>query len=122
MVNSNDFEEILNEVFDELIKEYSCIDLLKYKEELLYAFHNEEKNKSQNIYNIIKPKNHIINHDTYEINKCDIITNNNEYIDINFYESLDKPFNELYEKYGWNSHIMRKKNILLKFYDNKKCL
>ena len=119
MVNSNDFELLLDEVFDELVKEYSYNDILKYKKELLYVFYNEEKNKSQIIYNMIKPKNHIINQETYEVKDSDDINELYELNELNFYETLDKPFNELYEKYGWNNNIMKKKNILLKFYNNK---
>lgn len=122
MVNSNDFEALFDEVFDELIKEYSYNDILKYKDEILYAFHNEKKIKSQTIYNMIKPKNHIINYDINDIQNIDNDIQSQELLDINFYECLDKPFNELYEKYGWNINIMKKKNKLLQYYNSNNIL
>jgi len=53
----NNFQEQLNIVFDQITKTYGNKDeIMKYKDELLDTYENEESRRSNKLWKLLKPK------------------------------------------------------------------
>ena len=116
MFNS-DFEKFINEIFEDLTKLYPDNNIVNSKDTLMYIFINEDKYKSENIYNMIRPKYHIINFNENIIKSTEQKYNKSC---LNFYQYLDEIFDKLYEKYGWEEYIVQQKNKIIDCYEKIK--
>lgn len=116
MFNS-DFEKFINEIFEDLTKLYPDNNIVNSKNTLMYIFINEDKYKSKNIYNMIRPKYHIINFNENIIKSTEQKYNKSS---LNFYQYLDEIFDKLYEKYGWEEYIVQQKNKIIDCYEKIK--
>jgi hypothetical protein len=112
-----DFEKFINEIFEDLTKLYPDNNIVNSKQNLMYIFINEDKYKSENIYNMIRPKYHTINFNENIIKSTEQKYNKSC---LNFYQYLDEIFDKLYEKYGWEEYIVQQKNKIIDCYEKIK--
>lgn len=112
---SNNIEDIVDSLLNKYVKE--CNKKEKYKHHIIFTFYNDEKIKSYNIYNKIKPIywKYAPNGQVEILNNS--FTNFNEYT--SYYETVDSIFENLLKIYGQNDDLFSYKNKLENLYISK---
>lgn len=111
---SNNIENIVDILLNKYVTD--CNKKEKYRHHIIFTFYNDEKIKSNNIYNQIKPIcwKYALNGDIEVLNSFATF---NKYT--SYYETIDSIFETLFEIYGQNDDLFTYKNKLESLFTGK---